>query len=173
MPRKPMRLTPTSYAVLGLLELYGDATPYDLKQTLEKSVENFWQVPHTTFYAEPERLANAGYLSVQQEQGGRRRKLYSLTDRGREALREWTADASAAPPQMRDEGMLKTFLGADPRPILAVRRRWHEAKLAELDGYLEEVRAAGGPRQVELTLIAGTTYHRHMLGIVAELERGG
>ena len=56
--------------MLSLLELLGAATPYDLKQALERSIENFWPVPHTTFYAEPARLAAAGLLSEQQEAAG-------------------------------------------------------------------------------------------------------
>ena len=51
--RKPIRLTATSYAILALLEHLGESTPYDLKQALERSIENFWQVPHTTAYDEP------------------------------------------------------------------------------------------------------------------------
>jgi DNA-binding PadR family transcriptional regulator len=62
MSEAPPRLTGTSFAVLSLLQMLGEATPYDLKQVLERSVENFWPVPHTTFYAEPERLARAGLL---------------------------------------------------------------------------------------------------------------
>ena len=81
-----MRLTGTSYAVLSVLDALGPATPYDLKQALEISVENFWPVPHTTFYAEPERLAVAGLLSSSQEPAGRRRKVYALTDEGRDTL---------------------------------------------------------------------------------------
>src|SRR5437870_11826594 len=106
---EPMRLSGTSYAVLSLLELSGPATPYDLKQALEKSIENFWPVPHTTFYAEPDRLARGGFLTVRQEQGGRRRKVYELTEHGREALRDWTASPDVAPPQLRDEGVLRIF----------------------------------------------------------------
>lgn len=173
MERKSIRLTGTSYAVLGLLQWCGEATPYDLKQAIEKSIANFWPVPHTTFYAEPERLAQGGYLSVQQEQGGRRRKLYSLTEKGRQALREWASEPEVAPPQLRDEGLLKVFLGADPLPILEQRQRWHEAKLAELEGYLEDVRAAGGGTPgVERSLVAGTGYHRQLLELIAQL-RGG
>src|SRR4029077_12971209 len=94
----PMKLSGTSYAVLTLLELLGPSTPYDLKQALEQSIENFWPVPHTTFYAEPARLARGGFLSVRQEQAGRRRKLYALTDSGSKALREWVRAAVVAPP---------------------------------------------------------------------------
>ena len=155
-----MRLSGTSYAVLSLLELSGPATPYDLKQALEKSIENFWPVPHTTFYAEPERLARGGFLSVRQEPGGRRRKLYELTERGRHALREWTRSPEVAAPQLRDEGVLKIFAGADPAPILRRRLEWHRAKLAELEGYLQGVEAAGGPEGVRSSLLVGTGYHR-------------
>lgn len=163
MERKDIRLTQTSYAVFSLLALLGEATVYELKQLLERSIENFWPIPHTTFYAEPERLAQAGYLSSEQEPGGRRRKRYALTERGREALAEWLQSTEIAPPQYRDEGMLKIFAGADPRPIMAERREWHVAKLAELEGCLEEVLAAGGPAGVEQSLRTGITYHRQML----------
>src|SRR5258708_25583467 len=112
--RPSIRLTTTSYALLALLDQLGEATSYDIKQALEKSIENFWPVPHTTAYEEPARLAEGGYLSVRQEAGGRRRKSYLLTDEGRLALAAWAAEPSAAPPQLRDQLMLNVFAGADP-----------------------------------------------------------
>jgi PadR family transcriptional regulator, regulatory protein AphA len=169
MKRKPIRLTQTSYAVLTLFQHLGEATSYDLKQALEHSIENFWQVPHTTAYDEPARLASGGYLTVRQEPGGRRRKLYALTDPGREALRAWLTEPVAAPPQLRDEVMLKVFAGADPEPLLPPRRAWHEAKLAELEGYLALLREAGGPAGPERSLVAGVAYHRKMLEMLEEL----
>src|SRR4051794_38217203 len=169
MKRKPIRLTQTSYAVLALFQHLGEATSYDLKQAIERSIENFWQVPHTTAYDEPARLASGGYLTVRQEPGGRRRKLYSLTDLGREALVAWTADPVAAPPQLRDETMLKVFAGAEPGPLMPARRAWHAAKLAELEGLLALVREVGGQEGPERTLIAGTAYHRKMLEVLEEL----
>jgi DNA-binding PadR family transcriptional regulator len=171
MKRKPIRLTQTSYAVLALFQHLGEATSYDLKQAIELTIQNFWQVPHTTAYDEPARLAAGGYLTVRQEEGGRRRKLYALTDLGREALGAWAAEPLAAPPQLRDEVMLKVFAGADPAPLLPARRAWHEAKLAELDGLLELVREAEGPEGPERTLVAGITYHRKMLEMLETLEQ--
>ena len=70
MKSKPIRLTATSYALLALLDQLGESTPYEIKQAMEKSIENFWPVPHTTAYEEPARLADGGYLSVRQEEGG-------------------------------------------------------------------------------------------------------
>ncbi|HTA96048.1 MAG TPA: PadR family transcriptional regulator [Solirubrobacteraceae bacterium] len=172
---KTFRLTTTSYAVMSLLDTFGEATPYELKQTLEHTIENFWPVPHTTFYDEPARLANAGYLSHSQERGGRRRRRYALTDAGREALRAW-ADAPGSPPsQYRDEGLLKVFAGADPQVVFAGRGAWHRAKLAELEGYMEalECEPSGAIedrwRGAHTTLVGGIAYHRQLAEIFERL----
>jgi DNA-binding PadR family transcriptional regulator len=168
MKSKPIRLTATSYALLALLDQLGEATPYEIKQALEKSIENFWSVPHTTAYEEPARLAAAGYLAVRQEEGGRRRKAYSLTDEGRAALAAWAAEESVSPPQTRDELMLKVFAGADPGPLLEARKAWHEEKLGELQGYLDEVHGKEEWRPSELALTAGVGFHRKMLELFGE-----
>jgi len=158
-----LRLGGTSFAVLTLIELLGPSTPYDLKQALERSIANFWMVPHTTFYAEPERLAGAGLLSVSQEPGGRRRKLYSLTQAGRDALERWRASDDLTPPALREEGVLKIFAGADPVPLFRSRCEWHRAKLAELEGYLEAVGESPEWQGVRASLLVGVTYNRMLL----------
>lgn len=170
MKSKPVRLTPTSYALLALLAQLGEATPYEIKQAMDQSIENFWPVPHTTAYEEPARLAAAGYLTLHQEEGGRRRKTYALTEQGRSALASWAEDVTAAPPQVRDEALLKVFAGADPLAFLEPRRAYHREKLAELEGYLEEVREDESWRRSELALTAGVTYHRKMLEMLDELS---
>lgn len=163
-----MRLTTTSYAVLGLVDLLGEATPYDLKRAIEQSIENFWPVPHTTFYAEPSRLAKGGYLSESQEEGGRRRKHYALTDAGREALRAWVGESHVAPPQLHDEMLLKVFLGGDAAAMVEERKAWHRAKLAELEGYLE-AHVLAGDAGVKRSLEIGIGYHRGMLAVMDEV----
>jgi PadR family transcriptional regulator, regulatory protein AphA len=165
---RTIRLTGTSYAVLSLLALHGPSSPYDLKQALESSIENFWPVPHTTFYAEPTRLATAGLLSERQEQGGRRRKVYELTAEGRSALEQWASSGGLAPPQLREEAVLKIFAGGDPVAIFAERRDWHRDKLAELEGYLQALGEAPSAAQpewqgVRASLLVGVNYHRMLL----------
>lgn len=173
MPDEPsIRLTGTSYAVLGLVDAWGPCTPYDLKRAIETTVVNFWPVPHTTFYVEPARLAQGGLLAVEQEETGRRRKLYSMTDAGRAALRAWVDEPTAAPPQIRDELMLKIFLGGDPRPLRDERLAFYRDKLAELEGYLEAVRAGGGTEGMERSLIAGTAFHRALIAMMEDLPPG-
>jgi PadR family transcriptional regulator, regulatory protein AphA len=65
-----LRLTATSYIVLGLLDLAGEATPSDLKRVSQMSTRNFWSVPHTQLPSECARLACEGLLMERQEQGG-------------------------------------------------------------------------------------------------------
>ncbi|HEX5308574.1 MAG TPA: PadR family transcriptional regulator [Solirubrobacteraceae bacterium] len=178
MERKPIRLTTTSYAVMSLLELCDGATPYELKQMLEQSIQNFWPVPHTTFYEEPARLAAAGYLSADQEQTGRRRKRYSLTDAGRDALRAWANAPGSPPSQYRDEAMLKVFAGADPQAAFRGRIDWHRTKLAELEGYLAGLKEGWDGlrtdqwRGPEATVHGGIAYHRAMVETFERLLPG-
>jgi PadR family transcriptional regulator AphA len=129
---KEIRLTPTSYIVLGLLMEGDEATPYDLKTRVARGIGNLWSLQHTQLYAEPERLAQAGYLAEKREEGGRRRKLYTITPAGREAFRVWlAAQPGTELPELRDISLLKVFFGADPRPIARQQAGAHRAKLRE------------------------------------------
>src|SRR3954451_10260530 len=94
-PLQAPRLTPVSYIVLGLLDRLGPSTPYELKRAHAIGIGNFWTVQHAQFYSEPERLAEAGLLTEDREEGGRRRRRYAITAAGRRALREWLAEPTA------------------------------------------------------------------------------
>jgi PadR family transcriptional regulator, regulatory protein AphA len=154
-----IRLTPTSYIVLGLLERSGEATPYQLKSMLAASVGNFWSLQHAQLYSEPERLAQAGYLQETRESGGRRRKRYRLTAPGREALRSWVSDPSRELPELRDVALLKLFFGADPRPLAAAQLEAHRAKLREYEQLEQRLRAHAPPGPLA-TLAAGIAHER-------------
>ena len=154
-----MRLTPTSYVVLGLVRLTEPASPYGLKKLMEASVGDFHPVPHTTFYVEPSRLAEAGYLNETQEEAGRRRKAYTLTDRGRRALEDWVADPEAEHAQLRSPPILKLFFGADPAPIARAEIAHHEGLLAYFEGLRDRHgdQMEPGPRRA---LDIGIEFHR-------------
>ena len=171
---KEIKLTATSHALMAMLQEFGEMTSYGIKQAMESTIQNFWPVPHTTAYEEPARLAAAGYLAAHQEKGGRRRRVYSLTDRGREALAAWSADPDTTPPQLRDEAILKVFAGADPDALQDTRVAWHREKLVELRGYLNLARAGKGFGRSERTLLAGVAYHQKMLEAIelVAAERG-
>lgn len=73
-------LSTTSYVVLGMIALRGPSTSYDLKRAIGHSVGYFWSFPHAQLYSEPKRLTRLGLLDLHEENAGRRRKTYTLTD---------------------------------------------------------------------------------------------
>ena len=166
MKSKQIKLTGTSYALLALLDRFGELTSYEIKDALETSVENFWPVPHTTAYQEPARLESGGYLSSRQEKSGRRRRRYALTDAGRTALRDWADEPVAAPPQLRDELLLKIFAGADPEPLLEERLAFFRTKVKELETYLEAVKLAPGWSGPATVLRAGIVYNSQQIDLI-------
>jgi DNA-binding PadR family transcriptional regulator len=163
-----MRLTPTSYVVLGLLEMAGESTPYALKQLVARSVGYFWSLQHAQLYTEPERLAAGGYVTEKREETGRRRKLYSMTEKGRRALEAWRTDATTELAELREPALLKLFFGADPKALAAVQIPANRARLAEYerirDSMPDEVR--DGPRQA---LEMGIRFERAAIAFWEEL----
>jgi PadR family transcriptional regulator, regulatory protein AphA len=143
------RLTPTSYIVLGLLELAGEATPYRLKQMVAGSVGYFWTLQHAQLYTEPQRLAEAGYVSETREETGRRRKHYALTARGRAALDEWRSEPTSELAELREPAVLKLFFGADPKRLAAVQLEANRTRLAEYEAIRASIPddAPSGPRR--------------------------
>jgi DNA-binding PadR family transcriptional regulator len=153
------RLTPTSYIVLGLLDLSGEATPYDLKQAVSATLGNFWSLQHAQLYTEPERLTEAGYLKERREQGGRRRRHYSLTAKGRKALEEWRATPTDRLSELRDLALLKLFFGAEQETLAAVQLEAWRGKLAEYEAF-KKLDTGEGPRHAWLTLDCGIAHAR-------------
>jgi PadR family transcriptional regulator, regulatory protein AphA len=164
------RLTETSYIVLGLLEQFEPATPYDLKRLAQLSTINFWTVPHTQLYSECARLAEEGLLSEQREQTGRRRRIYRVTERGLQALEDWRSEPTDALEEVRDAGTLKLFFGADPAKLAASQLAAHRRQLASY----EELRDGSGgsaqlPRGMRLALEAGIGHEREYIRFWSEL----
>jgi PadR family transcriptional regulator AphA len=167
MTREEIELTHTSHIVLGLLSMCEQATPYDLKQMVSASVGHFWSLPHSQLYAEPARLARAGYVSEERELQGRRRKLYRLTERGREAFGAWLGVLTPEPYMLRDLALLKLFFGAQVRELAEVQLQTHRQKLAEYEALMEQAadHSTTGPR---LALDLGTRHERETVDFWAE-----
>ena len=165
-----IRLTPTSYVVLGMLDWLGPSSPYKLKKLAEGSIADFHPVPHTTFYEEPARLADAGYLEVTQEEGGRRRKRYALADKGRRALAEWLADPAVEPAQLRSPALLKVFFGADVAPLAEAETARHREILEFFERVRDTEQVAPAPRRA---LATGIGFHRFWVDEWQRLRRRG
>jgi PadR family transcriptional regulator AphA len=158
-----IELTSTSYIVLGLLSMLpAEATPYDLKRTAAASVGQFWTLPHSQLYSEPARLARAGYVTENQEPGGRRRKLYSLTTTGTQALESWLGVFTPEPYVLRDPALLKLFFGADAHALAEGQLVTHRQKLTEYEAYAAHDPGTG-PRGPWQALDLGIRHERETI----------
>jgi PadR family transcriptional regulator AphA len=77
-----------SYEILGLVGLDG-AGAHDLLQMARRGRILDW-AGESQYYVEPKRLAKLGYLTARTEPGKtRERTVYTMTDKGLEALSAW------------------------------------------------------------------------------------
>src|SRR5260370_15496734 len=102
--------TTVEYLTLGLVALLEPCTSYDLKREVERTASHSWPFSHTAIYQAPPQLAAAGLLLEEQEDTGRRRRLYRLTPEGRAELLAWLEETSAHPIELRDLALLKLVL---------------------------------------------------------------
>ena len=151
------RLTDTSYAVMGMLDLFEPATPYQLKQIAQVSIFHFWSIPHTQLYTECGRLAEAGLLEERREEHGRRRRVYRLSAAGRKAFRAWRDDPETELYELRDPGLLKLFCGADPASLAGAQLERHQRRL---HSYEELLAATDMSEGVRLSLESGIGHER-------------
>ena len=93
-------LSPSAYVVLGLIARHGPMTPYELKARVEDSVGLYWPIPHAQLYRDPPRLAERGLLEERAEEHGRRRRVFHLTDAGREVPTVGVGPRHCFPPRL-------------------------------------------------------------------------
>ena len=165
-----IRLTPTSYIVLGLIEAAGEATPYELKQVVAAGLGDFWSIQHAQLYSEPERLAAAGYLIERREKGGRRRRHYKLTKTGRQSLRDWVEEPTADLTELRDPGLLRLFFGAEPKPLSEAQLPAHRKRLSDYEEFLAQL-GADTPEAIRLPLEAGIGHEREWVRFWSKLAK--
>jgi DNA-binding PadR family transcriptional regulator len=162
-------LSPNSYIVLGLLD-QAPGTPYDLKARVAATVGDFWSVQHAQLYTETARLAQEGYLDERREETGRHRRIYSITEAGRKALRHWLAGPVHELAELRDLALLKVFFGADPEMIAAGQVDAHRARLARYEELSRALRDADVSEGMRLSLRVGLMHEREFVAFWEELD---
>lgn len=140
-------LGPGDYAFLGMVAL-GCDTAYDIKKAMAGSISFFWSAAHSQVYQHASRLVRDGYVREREEKAGRRRKILSLTPKGKRALTAWLTEPADAL-QLRDEMLVKVFFGAlaDPegtRAMLEDQRELYRNVLDEFDTIENTLRHASG-----------------------------
>jgi DNA-binding PadR family transcriptional regulator len=125
-------------AILATL-LEGEASGYDLSKGFDASVANFWMATPQQLYKELETLEAQGLVTARVVEQDRRpnKRLFSLTDAGRAALRDFTA-LPAKITAIRDELLVKVQAvdagdAEAVREAIAERLDYATAKLARYD----------------------------------------
>jgi DNA-binding PadR family transcriptional regulator len=119
--------TTTTECLLGLLSLK-PMSGYELRRMMEQSTANFWRESFGQIYPALKKLSAEGLaaMEVSHPEGQRLRKIYRLTEAGRERLRLWL-ELPAEPQVARNELLLKLFFGAQAVPE-AMRRHVQERR---------------------------------------------
>ncbi len=168
-------LTFFSYEILGLVGRNG-AGAHDL-QRMARQGRMFDWAGESQYYVEPKRLAKLGYLEARREPGRtRERTVYTLTAKGRAALREFARTPVRFLPLKSD--LLVRLLIADlvgepvTRKSVATLRDDVADLLARLDEAEERARAL--PHRSKYLLLA-CRFMRELLELhldwVGEIER--
>jgi DNA-binding PadR family transcriptional regulator len=138
-------LTLFSYEILGLVGNQG-AGPHDLLRMAQRNRFLAW-AGESQYYVEPKRLAKLGYLETRKEPGKtRERTVYTLTKRGRAALRAYAKTPARVSP-LKSDALLRLLIAdlvgesatragieglRDDLADLALRLKETEARAAEL-----------------------------------------
>jgi PadR family transcriptional regulator, regulatory protein AphA len=134
-------LNNVSYVTLALIG-DGGASPHDLVDMNRRGGEIYYAVAPSRLYAEPKRLEELGYVRSEKRPGKtRERTFYTLTEKGREAMRRWIVEPPAMP-RIQNEAVPKLLsgdmLGDDERladTLLTLR-----SQLEEQETKLEQAR---------------------------------
>jgi DNA-binding PadR family transcriptional regulator len=158
-----------SYEILGLVGRQGVGA-HDLLQMARRGRILDW-AGESQYYVEPKRLAKLGYLDTRKEPGRtRERTVYSLTDKGLDALRDWARTPLTFTP-LKSEPLLRLLISdlvgeAVTRESIGTLR----ADIADLQVRVDEMEARAGElphRQKSLTLAA--RFLRRLLALHLDL----
>jgi DNA-binding PadR family transcriptional regulator len=126
-----------SYEILGLVGRTG-AGAHDLLRMARRGRLLDW-AGESQYYVEPKRLAKLGYLEARKEPGRtRERTVYTLTDRGLQALREYARTPARVTP-LKSEPLLRLLIAdlvgeAPTRESMAALR----GEIAQLSARLDD-----------------------------------
>lgn len=137
------------YAILGLLH-YGDLHGYRIKAHLEAHFGYMWSVNFGQIYPCLKELEQEGLVhkTTVNRSGSPDRKLYSITERGREAFARWLEEPTENRVTYRDPFLLKfvfSGFGKTERVIEAIDRqiRLYESQLEKRRANLARWRRYG------------------------------
>src|SRR5437763_6795467 len=81
----------TPFVILGLLALSGRQarSGYEIKKVIDTVIAHVWSESQGQLYPVLKHLAADGLVAARAGKGARKKILYTITAKGREALRAW------------------------------------------------------------------------------------
>ena len=161
-------LNATAASLLGFLH-HGPMAGWDLAAVAQTVIGDFWSLTRSQVYRELDRMAEAGFVEPGTP-GPRNRRLYHITDSGRQAFQDWLQQQ---PPRehIRFPLLLTISFGRhlDPgrlRAYVEQHRAGHRARLEAYERQYADATASGAdPDPYALaTLEFGLVYERAVLG---------
>ena len=101
----------TKYAILGVLSLMA-GSGYDIKKFCDKTIAHFWNENYGHIYPVLARLLKEKLIQMDDSGTDARRKVYRITQRGREVFCNWLMEPVKPQPQ-RSELLLKLSFGSN------------------------------------------------------------
>jgi DNA-binding PadR family transcriptional regulator len=124
--------TTTESALLGLMALEGEQSPYDLLKVVEGTIGFFFAPARSHVYEVLPRLERLGWVASRAvaQRGRPDKRVYRITRAGRKVVEEWLDQRDS--PEDRNVLLLKIYFGALVDPTVTVDR---------LETVLEQARA--------------------------------
>ena len=132
------------YAILGLLNRRS-MSGYEMSKEFESTLFEFWNARHSQIYPELKLLTEEGMVTYAVEISGSilEKKIYSITDAGREAFLQWEMERPQLSPVPKDEFRLRLFFSSclskeDRLALLEDQLKKHRERLSHLKERLEK-----------------------------------
>lgn len=175
------------HAILGFLS-FQPFTGYDLKKSFDASVRHFWPANQSQIYRTLAQLTQEGFVTQEvMEREGLDKKVYHITDSGRQELHRWLAEPRAIN-ETREPLLLQVFFGSliSDEEVLNVLRAERDAAAASFEqlkaiyqAYGDTVKTHENPRGQFLSLLTleyGILGHQALLdwlaSVIQRLETG-
>jgi DNA-binding PadR family transcriptional regulator len=138
-----MKTLPASeYALLGAL-MTGPRHGYEIRALLREGLGPTWHIPTSQLYAQLKRLEERGDLgsSLEPQESRPSRRVFELTDRGRDRFLGWVSSPVRHVRDLRVEFLAKLFfvrrLALDGSPLLRGQERILEQTFSRMNDRLE------------------------------------
>ncbi|MDV2994100.1 MAG: hypothetical protein N4J56_003754 [Chroococcidiopsis sp. SAG 2025] len=146
---------------------------YDLAQQFDGSVGYFWAASHQQIYRELSKLEQQGWIAGETvlQTGKPDKKLYYVTEIGKQQLKSWMAEPSEPSP-IKDDLLVKIFAGYLAPQAIAIElkrhQKAHQEKLAVYKAieqkYFSNPQILSETEKFQyLTLLNGISYETHWL----------